>query len=823
MRPKRARYVVMALIIIGIFSIISLKMYDLQILAYEDYQQAASTKTTRTITLTGRRGTIYDANMIPLAYDKPAFDVQFYRDPSATGEEDRAAYTQSIIDTIALIERGGKRTVNEFWLKKGEDGVWRFDTGTDNPTVAAKREKQWRQNFYLDKEPEEALFDRLCENYKIPKDMDDEMKVKVLSIWQLSRMYNFLSMPVVIANDVGFDTVSELETRSLELIGMSVKQSSVRVYPKGQTAAHVVGYISKISGEETLANYKEKGYSNDATMGQTGIEYSMEDQLTPYMEYRKGQRVVEINNRGKVIREISYQAPIDGNSIVLTLESKLQQVTESALYKAIEGINKIQMGMLNSSEWRKDNQEELLRYESLGKQVEIATSGAIVVMAPDSGRVMAMASYPTMDLSRFTGGQVAPEYWNELVNNPDNPLYNRAISARDTPGSCFKMVTALAGLVEGKLTLDERITDRSPFTETDDKSHTPSCWISKANRYKHADQTVVEGLKNSCNYFFFTVGLRLGVDNIVKWAANLGLTSRTGIELPNESTSFVGDQSKLYDPDRPIDGQYTGKPYFAARAIKNRLRKAGEDRGIEYDEDRLNKATKMILDVASDEGNKSTWLRKIQKVLLEEMNLPADYISRHTMVSEFVTYINDLRWTPNETIMEAIGQSITQITPIAAARYVSAICNGGTVYDAQIIDKIVSPTGKVVLEKQPVVANYISGADAYLAAIQEGMEDVTSTENDGTAAEVFKGSHVKIAAKTGTAQRSKIDVENNAWLVAYGDYEAERPTIVVVVYIQNGLGGARAGKAAREIIEYYIADQKKVDSLTVPTSNTIAK
>ncbi|MEA5065312.1 MAG: penicillin-binding transpeptidase domain-containing protein, partial [Eubacteriales bacterium] len=507
MRPKRARYVVLALIIIGIFSVIALKMYDLQILAYEDYQQAASTKTTRTITLTGRRGTIYDANMIPLAYDKPAFDVQFYRDPSLTGDDDRAAYTQSIIDTIALIERSGKRTVIEFWLKKGEDGTWRFDTGTDNPAVAAKREKQWRQNFYLENVSEAELFDRLCANYKIPASLDDDMKVKVLSVWQLSRMYNFLSMPVVIAKDVGFDTVSELETRSLELIGMSIKQSSVRVYPKGQTAAHVVGYISKISGEETLANYKEKGYSNDATMGQTGIEYSMEDQLTPYMEYRKGQRVVEINNRGKIIREISYQAPIDGNSIVLTIDSRLQQVTEAALYKAIEGINRIQADMMNDSRWRSDNQEELLRYESIGKKVETATSGAIVVMAPDSGRIMAMASHPTIDLSRFTGGQVAPEYWNELVKNPDNPLYNRAISARDTPGSCFKMVTALAALVEGKLTLDEKITDKSPFTLTDDKSHQPSCWISKANRYKHADQTVVEGIKNSCNYFFFTVGL----------------------------------------------------------------------------------------------------------------------------------------------------------------------------------------------------------------------------------------------------------------------------------------------------------------------------
>ena len=123
-----------------------------------------------------------------------------------------------------------------------------------------------------------------------------------------------------------------------------------------------------------------------------------------------------------------------------------------------------------------------------------------------------------------------------------------------------------------------------------------------------------------------------------------------------------------------------------------------------------------------------------------DLNLPVQYISSNYLGNTVASYISDLYWTPNETIMVGIGQSITQITPIAAARYVSAIANGGTVFDAQIIDKIIAPDGTVVLDKEPVVANQIDTDPVYFELIQEGMENVTSVENDGTAAEQFKNS-----------------------------------------------------------------------------------
>ena len=492
---------------------------------------------------------------------------------------------------------------------------------------------------------------------------------------------------------------------------------------------------------------------------------------------------------------------------------------EKYLEKNINYIRAEQEALIKSGAWRSANRTELRNYAAQDREIMTAATGAMIAIDPHTGNVLAMASYPTFDLSMFSDG-VDSATWNELVNDERNPLYNRVVSTRDTPGSIFKLVTALGALMEGDLTLDTRITDKGPFKGTD-LSYQPSCWISKGQRWKHADQTVIEGIKNSCNYFFFTVGEKMGSEKLTKWGALLGLTSRTGIELPNETTSFVGNQLMLYDSDRAIDKQYTSKPMYSAFMIKKALTRIGEDRGIEYDDERMDQVTKQLLDIVNEEGVKDTWPPKIRKILLEDMNLPSRYISNNFLVNEFYYYINDLRWTSNETIMAAIGQSITQITPVAAARYVAAIANGGTVYDVHVLDKVVSPSGSVQIDKEPTVVNHISGAKSYLAAIQEGMKEVTSVENDGTAASYFSKSSVKIAAKTGTAQRTKLDVENNSWLVSYAPYDKD-PEIVVISYIQNGYAGAKSANGVIKTIEYYMNSLKKTDTTTVATTDRLA-
>ena len=809
----------MVVAIVCMFCILSLQLYNLQIVQGESYTELVESKKTQTKTVVGQRGSIIDANGIPLAVDQKCYNVRFYRDPNKRSNDDRANYTQVLLKVMEIVESNGGETIDEFWLQRNEEtGAWEFSTGTTLASAAASREKQWRANFALQYTAQDKLFDALCKNYSIPEDLTEERKIKILAMWQESRMKNYLSEPVTIAYNVPLKTVAEIEALASELDGISIEESTTRVYPRGSLAAHVIGYIGSISSDTALAEYKEKGYSSDSKVGVTGIEYSMEDQLTPNISYRQGKRVVEVNSLGKVIRELSYEEPIDGNTVQLTIDTRLQQVLETALEENIEIINEEQEALYASESWQEKNAEKL---ESLdGEKPQFAESGAAVVMDPNTGKVLAMASYPSYDLNWFVSG-TDNDKLQELFSDERNPLFNRAISAKDTPGSIFKMCTALAALMEGYVTPEEQIDDAGKFTGLD-TTHQPRCWVYP-NYSKHSNQDVIAAIKNSCNYYFYTVGLRLGSANLSKWAARLGLTSKTGIELPSEATSFVGNQSTLYDSDKAISSQSTSKPQYSANKIKALLREVGEEMQITYDEDRLERVAKELLDIVTEEETKSTWPARIRTILLQEMNLTNEYIAKRALGTKIQSYLNDLKWTDSETIMCAIGYSITQLTPIAVARYVSALANGGTVYDAQIIDKIISPTGEVVLEKQPVVASTIDDTNGYLDYIKKGMHSVTSAEDGGTAAKYYADSKYKdvICAKTGTAQTSSlIDLENKSWHVAFAPIDD--PQIVVVVYIPNGYAGGLSAYTCKTVIDYYLDRENLTTQDIVPDSGTLA-
>ena len=791
----------------------------MQLVQSEDYEVLAESRSTKTYALYGRRGTIYDANMIPLAYDRNCYNVTFYRDPTQSSDAARARYTAAIIRAIQIIEQNGKSVDLEFWLERDENDNWQFNTGTSNEAANQTRIRQWRSNFYLSRTPVEDLFDTLCKNYALPGDMSEEEKIKVLSVWQLQRMNNFNGSPVIFAEDVGYECVCQIEAESNDLPGIEIAEGSTRVYTQKTLAAHDIGYVTRITSSESLDQYQQRGYPRNALIGQSGIEASLEDQLSQYVSYRQGSRVVEVNRTGKSIRELSYEAPVDGNSVILTLDTRVQAVAEEWLDKTIKTIHEEQERIVESEEWREKHLEVLQEYEEQEREIALAETGALVAIEVNTGRVIAMASSPGFDLSALEGA-MDKEYWNQLVTDERAPMYNRAISSRDAPGSTFKMCTALGALMEGNLTLDERISDEGYYNNGIDTSRLGwRCWIDLRQTWKHTNQTIIEALEHSCNYFFYTISHRMGVTALNKWAAQLGLTSKTGIELNGESTPYVGNQKTLYDSDRAPDDQYTSKPLLAYNGIIASFKKIAADRGEVYDQDKMEAAALEIMALADSDLSKDSWAGKIYEILQTALGLERRYISSHLLGNEFYYLINELRWTPAETIMLGIGQSITQVTPISMARYVAAIANGGTVYNAQIVDKIISPTGEIVLEKQPVVANVIEGADMYLNAIRAGMEDVSSGE-EGTATTYFAGAKYMPAAKTGTSQRTLLDVENNAWIVAYAPID--NPRIAVCVYIQNGYAGSRAARAAWHVTDAYLDFMNESESTVAAGENTLA-
>jgi penicillin-binding protein 2 len=181
----------------------------------------------------------------------------------------------------------------------------------------------------------------------------------------------------------------------------------------------------------------------------------------------------------------------------------------------------------------------------------------------------------------------------------------------------------------------------------------------------------------------------------------------------------------------------------------------------------------------------------------------------------------ELKWSTADTILTGIGQSVTLLTPIAVVRYIAALVNGGNVYDARLVKSIVSPDGQVVEEKRPQLIRTLDIPLQYTDAVKLGMKDVVSDPH-GTAAKYFAGFKYlnKIGGKTGTAQVSQIDLENNAWFVAFAPYD--QPEIAIAVYIKNGFSGGKAAYTAKEMVEYYL-DSKLYSAApeTLPDANAL--
>ena len=818
----RGRSWIAALLIAVMTAAIIVQLSSLQLRNGEAYALESQNKKTRTITLQGSRGKILDSNGNALAFDEKSYDVTFYRDPSHTKTADRHAYTKAIAAVIDIVERNGLSTISGFALKPNPMGGWMFDFGTTDPTIFAKRESMWRTNMSLSDMPIDELYDTLCARYGIDPATPYDKAAKILAVWQESRNIAFLSLPAVVAKSVSFGVVAEIMARSPDLQGFDVVDSYTRRYPMGSLAAHIIGYESRIP-DSRAEEFKLKGYASDDMVGVAGIEASMEEHLTGNIDYRQGSQTIEVNSQGKQISEISYAPPQSGNSVKLTIDSKLQSVVETSLKNAIEGpIREGQIARLAELEADspKRYEEIMTMLASAERDIKLAETGAAIVMDVHTGRVLAMASYPDYDLSIFSGGVDTAGY-NALLEDSRLPLFHRAISGRYPPGSIFKMATGLGALMEGVVTPTQTIDDGGAYTKyTTLKEFAPSCWV-RPSFHKHSGQDIKQAILNSCNYYFYTVADDMGINNLYKWAGNLGLTTKTGIELPSESTSIVSSPDMLWDPTRPTNRQGTSKPIQVQNRINEIIRNAGSSIGIEYDDERVEASSRKMLELIHPDVSMSNEVApQVRDILLNDLSLPANVISGRGMVSAIDNYLLEIRWSGNETILTGIGQSNTILTPIAVARYISAIANGGTVYEAQIVDSIIAPDGTLVTKKQPVVSTSLVNdpmAAEMLSLIHQGMKGVISEEDHGTASGYFADFQYRdmVGAKTGTAQvAGKIEIENDGWFVSYLPYD--NPEIAVVIVVENSYSGGLASTASKDIMNYYIEQKNQPERHALP-------
>ncbi|MBR4907202.1 MAG: hypothetical protein IKZ44_10190 [Clostridia bacterium] len=825
--------------LIGVFivmlGVLLIFLDKLAIRETEAYSAAVQQTTEVTTYQSGSRGTITDRNGVVLAYDETTYNVLFYRDPSNRTPVDSARYTNSLIEAIRIIEEGGGKTIDTFYINMLSDGTFVYDFRTSDASVAAARKRNFVDacNFSNPDLSAEEAYRILRNSWCIPDDMPFDEAKKIMSIRQEAVMNSYRAFEGVrIAYDVSLAVVTELDMASDRLTGILTEKSSYRVYPYGNTASHIIGYLSKqvtkdmtsigysyedyqpfdAKGKETQ-NMLDLGYSYNDLVGIAGVEKTMEAYLTPHLYGRLGTTRILKNKRGAIVEVLDSTQPTDGMNVQLSIDIELQKVCEEALRE-------------NIAETRKKQEQKIAsnrsKYESLTaghlENIKLAETGAVLVMNVKTGELLALASYPDYDPNMFTDGIDETEYEQLFGTNSNQPTLNRAIGIRTASGSVFKMATGFAGLMEGKLTTTETISDHSPYyyfvddPTTKVEQNAPSCWTS--NPASHANLTLSRALTVSCNYFFYTIADRVGIERLDHWAGELGMRDTTGVELPGELSVQIGGQKARYDCEKSLSEQTSALPRLIYNRIYNLLRSISTQREMSIPDAKLRSCADRLLRLMDGEQRERG--AEIRGILKEELNIPTGVSYSHTnWIVSISTWLEELRWKPTYTIQTGIGQGVMLVTPISIARYVSTIANRGTVYRTTVVKEIDKADGTAYYRNQPEIVNSIEAPDEYWDAILQGMHGVVSPEDGGTASSVFsmafayKGYLDRISGKTGTAQTSasnNIDIENTCWFAAITP--REDPEIAVVVFIPNGLSGSSGAVAIERIVTYWYERQE---------------
>ena len=825
MKFKYTRFIIIGAVLLAMMGALIFQLGMLTLNQGDTLSQKAADESSREIVLKGTRGRIMDRNGIVLAYSATCYNVEFLRNGDNRTDYDNTMYTDALIKAIKIIEDGGGEIINTSYIQMNDDGELYYDWGVKSESGIKARYKNFcdamsfkikdadKDDMSKWKSAEDAYLE-LRAAWDIPEEMTFADAVKIISIRQEVNLNNYRAYePVTIAYDVSMEVVAQIEMMKDELPGLQTSQSNTRVYPYGESAAHIVGYVQRTVTKEMK---EESGYSYSDYVGVAGIEYSMEKYLTGATTEHQGRRVIEVNRNGSETRELEYVSPTDGCDVILTMDYPMQKTCEQALSSLIAQLYEYETGLIES------NPE---KYGEPGESngIKKAETGSITVLNANTGQILACASYPSYDPNWFIKGLSTEQseylFGKEGEKNSaasrTTPMRNKAISAKLAPGSVFKMVTGMAGLMEGAVGLHETIDDMSPYILYDEdgkpiEKNAPSCHAANP-RQDHPQQDIVKAITNSCNYYFYEVANRLGVEKVAKWGEEFGLTTKTGIELPGEAVGVIGGQKVLYDNTLSIDEQKVSLPNYVYRVIKDRLHDYLALCGKEASEDDIAKCALKLMQL--QDGSLDGKGGEVRRIMSETIGIPEGISRVQPWVSEIMSALNEIQWKATLTIRTGIGQAVLSVTPVGVARYVAAIANGGTVYDVHIVSQIVDSDGRIVETIEPSVYNQISAPDEYWQAIREGMKGVVSPEDRGTAAkkwsEAFKakGYHEMIIGKTGSAQtgNNPIDIENTSWFVVCAP--RDNPEIVVVVCIPSGYSGSSSVTAVEDIITYYFDKQ----------------
>ena len=530
-RISRFRMIVFIVIILAMIGVFSLRLYKTQAVVTEESLVAADADSmTYQSTVEAARGNILDRNGNVLVSNRASYNLVivnfvFFNAPDPNG---------NLLKVLDLCDELGIQYESHFPVTPDRP----YEYTDDNNSA-------WQENFrkfladrgYDLDISAPTLMKRLRSEYKIPDDWKQADVYRIIAVRYELELRSIEGVGLenyTLAEDV--DAESLAAVMELAVPGVVVENGTVREY-NTKYAAHILGYIGPIWSAEA-DEYREKGYSMNALVGKSGVEQAFEQ----YLHGSSGLKKTTVSSTGEILNRYYVTEPVPGNNVELSIDISLQAVAEQSLEKVILDLRENGVGR--------------------NKEGKDARGGAVVVQLCKTGEILAMASYPTYDISTFN------QDYEALSEDEMNPLFNRALTAYP-PGSVYKMVTSIAAVDLGGFDPGYIIEDKGLYTYYD--SFQPKCHIwSLANPRTHGKINLMQAIAYSCNYYFYEVGRLTYNSYMEKTGENpfdivakaLGLGEATGIELPEA----VGARANAEEKNKQYAGEDAG--WFGADVLQ---------------------------------------------------------------------------------------------------------------------------------------------------------------------------------------------------------------------------------------------------------------
>jgi len=495
----RCTILIVIVILMGIAILI--RLFDLQIVKGNDYSEQAQNRLMRNVSIKAPRGDILDRYGRPLVTNREGFSLVVYKEYVVDDELDQLilklvnlldAYEVDYFDTLPI-----SFTVPFYYEYPGLS-----EDEKNKSVVEFLKSRKFEENLDALK----ALYS-LKDYYKVSDGYSDEDLRKIIGVrYEMEQRLFSNRNPYTFASDVPIDIVTQIKEKHADFPGVDIFTDYIRDYTYGNLASHILGRVGIIYQDE-YEKLKDKDYGMNDIIGKDGMEKHLEE----YLKGKDGVSSVVQNIEGKTSGVLETVSPVPGNDVFLTIDVKLQQVLEQSLEKTIKSLSKLP----DSSD---------------------ANAGSAVVIDVNTGEILAIASYPTYNIETFN------EDYAALVSNPDNPMWNRAVSGQYAPGSTYKILTAIAALESGTMKPYETITDEGRYDFYASSGYSPVCWIWSQSGKTHGKQNVTQAIENSCNYYFYDVGRRMGIDTLEEYSKKFGLGDYTGIEYLGESKGILASR-----------------------------------------------------------------------------------------------------------------------------------------------------------------------------------------------------------------------------------------------------------------------------------------